>query len=119
MSKVVSKLEEAIRVAMEEKNKTLRPEIQLLNKLLKEKDRQERKRLLNRKASGDALAMNGGYFFSLLEKFTSDVEAQQQKMMSSSSSQLLTQLREIKEDAIARRPPSNGDLPSSEGKGFG
>lgn len=73
---VVSRLEVAIRTAMEAKQATLRPEIQLLNRLLAEEDAQSRKQHLLTPLAIEIMTMNDRYFFGLLERMTKDVGSQ-------------------------------------------
>ena len=95
-SHVVQQLETVLRAAMEEKQKTLRPEIQLLNALLAQQDRRTRKRvrcvalrpcpvadqaysgavLLQMMQDPEALkvmAMNNGYFEGLVNRMLTGV----------------------------------------------
>eukprot|EP00803_Ostreobium_quekettii_P010158 evm.model.scf_1929.1 EVM.evm.TU.scf_1929.1 scf_1929:2076-2726(+) len=111
-AEVAGRMESVLKIAMEEKNKTLRPEIQLLNGLLAEEDRVERRRALNRMEAGRVLQMNNRYFFSLLERMRSDVEAQADNP---GKQALLTKLGEIKDDATARLPGKSA--PSNRGFG--
>jgi hypothetical protein len=75
---VAFRLERALKAAMEAKNATLRPEIQLLNNLLggAEKSDLELKQLLNTKQAGETLTMNNFYFFNLLDTMMKDVDRQ-------------------------------------------
>ncbi|GMH32293.1 hypothetical protein BSKO_00127 [Bryopsis sp. KO-2023] len=106
---VAAKIESALKIAMEEKNKTLRPEIMMFNQLIGEPKSFKRKQILNTTESGEILQMNDGYFFTLLARISMDVENQPDNPQ---KKPLLAQLRDIKQEALAR-------LPTSQGKGFG
>lgn len=96
---VAARIESALKIAMEEKNKTLRPEIRLLNDLMTKTTSLQRKQILNTKQAGDTLQMNDGYFFSLLARMTVDVEGQPKTV---GRAKLLLQLKEIKQETSAR-----------------
>lgn len=99
---VTSKLQAALQAAMKAKQATLRPEIQLLNSLLGAESDVRRKQILNSKEALERLLMNERYFFTLLERMTSDVAMQPDgppKMA------LQDQLKAIKQDALNRIPP--------------
>jgi len=103
-SNVTEKIRGALQAAMEVKQSTLRLEIQLLNKLLAASTPLQRKQILNTKQSGEQLIMNDGYFFTLLNRMTSDVSMQPD---TPAKETLLEQLAAIKEEAIARLPPTS------------
>lgn len=96
---VAARIESALKIAMEEKNKTLRPEIRLLNDLMSKTTSLQRKQTLNTKQAGDTLQLNDGYFFTLLARMTVDVETQPK---GASRTSLLQQLKEIKTETTAR-----------------
>lgn len=100
---VAARIESALKIAMEEKNNTLRPEIKLLNRLIAEPKSFKRKQVLNTREAGEALQMNDGYFFTLLTRMTADVENQPSNPQ---KKPLLSQLQDIKLEASARLPPS-------------
>lgn len=104
-TEVAARIEAALKVAMEEKGKTLRPEIRLLNELIAVDDSVKRKRILNTKSAGEALQMNEGYFFILLSQFRSDVEKQPDKP---GKNDLLDQLQEIEMEALSRASGMKG-----------
>lgn len=95
------KLEAVLKVAMEEKQKTLRPEIQLLNSLLSADSTAGRRSILNTPESVEQLQMNDKYFFGLVERMMSDVKRQPE---SARKVQLATRLKDIKKEALARLP---------------
>jgi len=99
---VASRLERAIKAAMEAKNATLRPEIQLLNKLLGAENELERKQVLNTKHAAETLTMNDNYFFNLLDTMMKDVDRQPdgpQKV------ELQEKQQAVKSAALGRLPP--------------
>lgn len=102
---VAANIEAALKVAMEEKSKTLRPEIRLLNELVAQKDSVQRKRILNSKSAGEALQMNEGYFFILLSQFTSDISGQADNP---GKKELLERLQEIEYETLSRASASKG-----------
>ncbi|CAI5481758.1 unnamed protein product [Closterium sp. Yama58-4] len=92
---VVQQLESVLKVAMAEKEKTLRPEIRMLNQLLRDKTPADRAKTL---AAYEEYLVAGSYFFHLLNRMLVDVESQkppQTKLLS----QLRTINREVKEAA--------------------
>jgi hypothetical protein len=98
-TEVASRLEAALRTAMEAKQATLRPEIQLINRLLAEEDGQRRKQHLLAPLAIEIMTMNDRYFFGLLERMTQDVGRQPdgpQKGM------LQQRLEDIRKDALER-----------------
>lgn len=99
-TEVCRKLEEVLRVAMEEKQKTLRPEIQLLNNLMAATTVPERERVLSQEAAKKALTMNNGYFFGLLDRMISDVKRQPDNRR---KEDLMDQLQEINKRTNAQR----------------
>ena len=99
---VAFRLERALKAAMEAKNATLRPEIQLLNKLLGAENELERKQVLNTKQAGETLTMNNCYFFNLLDTMMKDVNRQPggpQKV------ELQEKQQAVKSAALGRLPP--------------
>ncbi|KAL4528686.1 hypothetical protein Ndes2437A_g03235 [Nannochloris sp. 'desiccata'] len=101
---VAFRLERAIKAAMEAKNATLRPEIQLLNKLLGSETELERKQVLNTKQAGETLTMNNYYFFNLLDTMMKDVDRQPdgpQKV------ELQEKQQAVKSAALGRLPPED------------
>lgn len=99
-TEVCSKLETVLRVAMEEKQKTLRPEIQLLNNLMAATTVPERERVLSQDTAKEALTMNNGYFFGLLDRMISDVLRQPDN---GRKKDLMDQLQEINKRTNAQR----------------
>jgi hypothetical protein len=104
-AEVVNKIETTLKVAMAEKNKTLRPEIRLLNQLLIDNGVQERAKTIQ--SNLDYLRTDS-YFFQLLSRMLADVEKQRnnpKRLL------LLAQLRtiskETKEAAKALKKSSN------------
>ncbi|KAL0038104.1 hypothetical protein WJX79_002967 [Trebouxia sp. C0005] len=97
---VCRKLEEVLRVAMEEKQKTLRPEIQLLNNLMAATTVPERERVLSQDTAKQAQIMNNGYFFGLLDRMISDVNRQPDNRR---KKDLMDQLQEINKRTSAQR----------------
>jgi uncharacterized protein (UPF0216 family) len=76
------------------KEKTLRPEIQLLNQLLRAKTKAERQSVLAQ--DPPTLVLNDGYFFKLLERMAKDVGRQPENPK---QQELVAQLQAIKFDA--------------------
>lgn len=99
-TEVCRKLEEVLRVAMEEKQKTLRPEIQLLNNLMAATTVPERERVLSQDTAQQAQTMNNGYFFGLLDRMISDVNRQPDNRR---KKDLMDQLQEINKRTNAQR----------------
>ena len=100
---VATRLERALKAAMEAKNATLRVEIQLLNNLLGVETDLERKQVLNTKQAGETLAMNDFYFFTLLDMMMKDVSGQpdgHQKLA------LQEKQEAVKSAALERLPPA-------------
>ena len=98
---VSERIREALRVAMEAKQSTLRPEIQLLNRLLASETDIQTKQILNSRQAGEALVSDDRYFFRLLGKFEEDVRRTPE---SASRKDLLMKLEAIRRDALARIP---------------
>ncbi|KAJ7518175.1 hypothetical protein O6H91_21G058300 [Diphasiastrum complanatum] len=91
-AEVVSQLESTLKAAQKVKERTLRPEIQLLNQLLRDKGTAERRKTIeNNKQYLNA----DSYFFQLLGQMIHDVEKQHGNPQ---SLKLLTQLRMISSD---------------------
>ncbi|KAK9841991.1 hypothetical protein WJX81_002995 [Elliptochloris bilobata] len=107
-AEVVTRLEAVLKAAMDEKQKMLRPEIQLLNRLLAVETSAERKQVLNSAAAGDALQMNEGYFFRLLEHMTVDVKRQPEN---AGKAPLVARLEACKIEALERLPPTQKAAP--------
>jgi hypothetical protein len=95
------RLRAAVQAAMEVKQSTLRPEIQLLNRLLAVETDVQRKQILNPAAIADVLVSDNRYFFSLLKRMQNDVERQHP---GEAREQLLVKLNGIERDALARLP---------------
>ncbi|EFJ12116.1 hypothetical protein SELMODRAFT_425709 [Selaginella moellendorffii] len=70
---VVNQVENALKAAMAAKDKTLRPEIRLFNKLLRDNSSAERQQTIS---ENHAYLHEGSYFFELLDRMTKDVESQ-------------------------------------------
>lgn len=90
---MVKQIECALKVAMDEKGKTLRPEIQLLNQLLRKNRASERSATFTGNLE---YVRNGSYFFELLRMMTKDVEMQPD---SPQKSKLLKRLQIIRTEA--------------------
>lgn len=90
---MVKQIESALKVAMDEKGKTLRPEIQLLNQLLQQTRSSERSTTFK---GNSQYLRNDSYFFELLRMMTKDVEKQPD---SPRKSNLLKQLQIIMTEA--------------------
>uniref|UniRef100_A0A7I4F6G5 Uncharacterized protein n=1 Tax=Physcomitrium patens TaxID=3218 RepID=A0A7I4F6G5_PHYPA len=71
-AEVMKRIEGVLEVAMAEKGKTLRPEIQLMNKLLNEKD--QGKRAETMRSYSQYITDSDGYFYELLQRMNNDVE---------------------------------------------
>lgn len=98
---VAGRLEAALKAAMEVKNSTLRPEIQLLNKLLGADTELQRKQILNSSDAGTILSMNDFYFFGLLDRMTKDVSRQPDGPQ---KKDLQAKLVALRQDAVDRLP---------------
>lgn len=99
---VMKKIEEVLEIAMTEKGKTLRPEIQLMNKLLNETDQYERAKTI--KSNSLYIMDSDSYFYELLQRMSTDVEnlkdsPKKQKLLT----QIRTVSREVKEAGKALR----------------
>jgi hypothetical protein len=104
-AEVADQIRAALEAAFEAKNATLRPEIQLLNRLLRAEDALGRKRALNGADAGAQLTMNGRYFFGLLDRMEGDVRRSPEGPQRGA---LLEKLGDIRTDALARLPPGAG-----------
>lgn len=104
-AEVVDQIKAALEAAFEAKNATLRPEIQLLNRLLRAEDALGRKRALNGAEAGAQLTMNERYFFGLLDRMEGDVRRSPEGPQRGA---LLEKLGDIRADALARLPPGSG-----------
>uniref|UniRef100_A0A7S0MQ78 Uncharacterized protein n=1 Tax=Pyramimonas obovata TaxID=1411642 RepID=A0A7S0MQ78_9CHLO len=101
-TEVVAQVETALQAALKEKEKTLRPEIRLLNRLLRAKTKAERAALLSTDAP--SLTSDKGYFFTLLERMAKDVERQPANQK---QKELVSQLKAIKTEATRERGSLN------------
>lgn len=101
---VCTKLEQVLKIAMEEKQKTLRPEIQLLNNLMAATTVPERERVLDDEEAKKALVMNNGYFFGLLDRMISDVGRQPDNPR---KQDVMDQLQQINKRTNAQRQSVN------------
>jgi len=90
---MADQLESVYFICVEEKEKTLRPEIRLLNRLLRCGTSKERALLLVAERDG-ALQRDDGYFFELVDKMQGDVSR-------SKNEPLLAQLKDIESEARA------------------
>ena len=97
-AEVVGRLEAALRAAFEAKQATLRPEIQLLNRLLATEGAEQRAAVLGAAGAGDQLVMNDRYFFGLLERMLADVRRQPEGEQRTA---LVDKLESIQSDATA------------------
>ena len=95
---MVGRLEAALRAAFEAKQATLRPEIQLLNRLLATEGAEQRAAVLGAAGAGDQLVMNDRYFFGLLERMLADVRRQPEGEQRTA---LVDKLESIQNDATA------------------
>ncbi|PNW71008.1 hypothetical protein CHLRE_17g742550v5 [Chlamydomonas reinhardtii] len=97
---VASRLERALSAAWAVKQATMRPELQLLNGLVRAESDAARRQMYVSGGSDlvDTLRMNDRWFFSMLERMTNDVERQPPNP---GKAQLLTRLRSIKKEAEA------------------
>ncbi|KAK9831613.1 hypothetical protein WJX74_002567 [Apatococcus lobatus] len=93
-TEIAGKLEEALRTAMAEKQKHLRPEIRLLNQLMQIQDDSQRLKLLQ--ASKNTVQMNDGYFLKLVDNMMKDLKRQPK---SSGSALAIHQLQSIQQGA--------------------
>ncbi|KAL3694310.1 hypothetical protein R1sor_007961 [Riccia sorocarpa] len=89
---VVSKLETTLRTALEVKETTLRPEIRLLNQLLRETAEKDRASTIQTNVQ---YLSSDSYFFQLLSRMIKDVESQK---TNPNQLRLLTQLRMISKE---------------------
>lgn len=94
---VSGKLEQVIQIAMGEKQKTLRSEIQLLNTILACSSQSERQKVYVAPDTVERLTMNDRYFFRvLLDRMIQDVKRQQP---SANQAELHKRLQQIKAEA--------------------
>lgn len=100
---VTGQLESALRAAMDAKNATLRPEIQLVNKLLAAETDTQRAQALNPAAVGDLLAADNFYVFTLLDRMAGDVAGQPQ---SKPRDDTLAKIKAARAAAVERLPPA-------------
>lgn len=97
---IVAKLRALMEVVFEETQKTLRPEIALLNTLMrKSSDAAARGEALAQAAAAGTLDRDGGYFFSLLERVRRDVGAQRGNPQREETLELLAGVRDQAEKA--------------------
>eukprot|EP00244_Chara_vulgaris_P002662 TRINITY_DN1474_c0_g1_i3.p1 TRINITY_DN1474_c0_g1~~TRINITY_DN1474_c0_g1_i3.p1 ORF type:complete len:270 (+),score=34.31 TRINITY_DN1474_c0_g1_i3:139-948(+) len=89
---VTNQLETTLKLALEEKEKTLRPEIRILNVLLRGKSPAERADTITQNRSHFS---SDSYFFTLLNRMIQDVERQK---TNAQRAQLLAQLRAIRRE---------------------
>ncbi|CAM6088389.1 unnamed protein product [Calypogeia fissa] len=89
---VVTKLESTLQIAMSVKEATLRPEIRLLNQLLRQKDAKELSNIIQ---SNLQYLQPDSYFFQILKRMIADVEKQTQNP---NRLKLLAQLRYISKE---------------------
>eukprot|EP00250_Pteridium_aquilinum_P001378 c11580_g1_i1 orf=579-1250(-) len=95
-AEVVNRIETTLKIAMQEREKTLRPEIQLLNQLLRDNGASERSRTMSRFLD---YLKSDSYFFQLLNRMTLDVEKQPTSRSNPEQMKLLAQLRAINKEA--------------------
>ncbi|MCO5580063.1 hypothetical protein L7F22_033929 [Adiantum nelumboides] len=95
-AEVVSRIETTLKTAMREREKTLRPEIQLLNQLLRDKTSAERSKTMDKFLD---YLNSDSYFFQLLNRMTLDVEKQPTVRSDPEQMNLLAQLRAINKEA--------------------
>ncbi|KAG2451149.1 hypothetical protein HYH02_004416 [Chlamydomonas schloesseri] len=97
---VAARLERALAAAWAVKQATLRPELQLLNGLVRAETDAARRQMYVSGGSDlvDTLSMNDRWFFSMLERMTNDVERQPPNP---GKAQLLNRLRSIKKETEA------------------
>lgn len=95
-AEVVNRLEAILKTAMAEREKSLRPEIQLLNQLLRDNGASERAKTLNK---GINYLTSDSYFFQLLNRMVMDVEKQPSNPLNPQKMKLLSQLRAINKEA--------------------
>ncbi|EFN59086.1 hypothetical protein CHLNCDRAFT_49925 [Chlorella variabilis] len=98
-AEVVARLEAALKAAFEAKQATLRPEIQLLNRLLAAETAEQRQQVLGAPEAAATLAMNDRYFFQLLGRMAQDVGRQPE---GDQRATLLAKLEGIQADAQQR-----------------
>lgn len=107
-TEVVAQLERTVRAAMAEKEKTLRPELRMLNQLLRDKNAAERSVTMSRHV---ACLQSDSYLFTFLNRMILDVEGQPE---SGQRTKLLLQLRSIQREAkeaskvLAKEGPRSG-----------
>ncbi len=102
-STVSSQIEAALRTAMEVKNSTLRPEIQLVNKLLAAETDTQRAQALNPAAIAEVLQSDGFYVFTLLDRMARDVATQPEGKMREDT---LVKIKASRAAALERLPPA-------------
>lgn len=97
---VAAKLEIVLKAAMSAKQATLRPEIQLLNKLLSCKGQQEREQVFRQPQTADILVRDNRYFFSgLLDRMLADTQQQGAAKANARQQSLAQQLKAINDEA--------------------
>eukprot|EP00899_Mesostigma_viride_P023032 jgi/Mesvir1/3913/Mv19856-RA.1 len=95
---VVSRIEPILRITMQEKEKTLRPEIQLLNALLRAPSEQERQKIyVEDKNRQWFVNPKDSYFFKLVDMMMKDVE---QSKGNPKRMFILKQLQEIQKETL-------------------
>eukprot|EP00897_Mesotaenium_endlicherianum_P008239 jgi/Mesen1/7443/ME000389S06783 len=110
---VAKQLRGVLEVAMMEKEKTLRPEIRLLNKLIRDKNPSER--MVTIQNNGKYL-QSDSYFFTLLNRMALDVEHQPPN---DEQRKLLTKLKSIQREAkeaslsLRQRPTAPAAAPAA------
>lgn len=95
-AEVVNRIETTMKIAMQEREKTLRPEIQLLNQLLRDNGASERSITMSKFVD---YLKSDSYFFQLLNRMTLDVEKQPTSRSNPEQMKLLAQLRAINKEA--------------------
>lgn len=106
---IANNLKTTLQIAMEEKNKTLRPEIRLLNKLLTEKKSGERIKTIQ--ANLHYLEADS-YFFQLLNRLTLDVERQPDNPK---KAELMVQMKSI----VRETKEASAGVKKTPKRGFG
>ena len=102
---VTANLKSALQAAMAVKQSTLRPEIQLLNRLLAAESPAARAAVLDTAEAAEWMEMNDRYFFTLVDRMRSDVRMQPEGPQRDA---LAEKLESIKKDSLGRSPQPSG-----------
>ncbi|KAK9812229.1 hypothetical protein WJX73_005774 [Symbiochloris irregularis] len=100
-NEVTEQLESVLKICMEEKQKTLPPEIQLLNTLLSTKTADQRKEIMSAPVAMKTMTSASGKFDKLVNRMMLDID--RQPANASGKSAILQQLEHIQKESSAIR----------------